>query len=442
MFDILKKKITNFVDNLTSKIKGDEKKEELKAEIKETPRIEEKIEEIKKETAVKPLEIQGISEKNIEEKIEKISEVKKAIKEVKEERTKEAKKEVPLKELKELRLREEHKSLPVTPVKKAYEPAPEIIKKVETKEPKKQLEIKEAKELETKPTLFTKIKSFITPEVTIKEEDIRSVIEDFELQLLTSDVAVPVVEEIVSELKKKLVGKKIEYKNLNLSINQSITAALMDVMSQEKFDLINYVNSKEKPVKILFIGPNGAGKTTTIAKLANLIKLNGLSPILAASDTFRAAAIEQTAEHASRIDVPIIRHQYGSDPAAVAFDAIKYAETHKLDVVLIDTAGRQETNRNLIEQLKKITRVVKPDLKIFVGEGIAGNAIISQVKEFNEAIGLDGVILTKIDVDTKGGTVISVKKATGVPIFYIGIGQGYEDFVPFDPSFVASKIMS
>jgi len=412
MFDILKKKISNFVDNITSKIKVEKKEPEQQLKEEKTPTL-----------LIKPKEpAEAKSETRTEARAEMKFEVKKEVK--KEE-----------KKFEEPKWREEPK-FKEEPKRK------EELKWKEELQEKKSSELKEPKALEAKPSIFTKIKSFISPEVTIKEEDIRSVIDDFEFQLLTADVAVPVVEELVSELRKNLVGKKIEYKDLNSFVNQLIINALSNVMAQEKFDLIEFVRDRQKPVRILFIGPNGAGKTTTIAKLANLLKKNGFSPILAASDTFRAAAIEQTAEHASRIDVPVIKHQYGSDPAAVAFDAIKYAETHAADVVLIDTAGRQETNRNLIEQLKKISRVVKPDLKIFVGEGIAGNAIVNQVKEFNEAIGLDGVILTKIDVDTKGGTVISIKKATGVPILYIGVGQGYNDFIPFDPNFVTSKIMS
>jgi fused signal recognition particle receptor len=386
MFDILKKKISSFVDDIATKIKGEEKEKKEPRELPEAAKVEEK------KAPVEPIE----ETKTTPEKL---------------------------------------KSKPQRSEQKAKGPREPAIPFAPARMP-------ETKKLEAKPQILTQIKSLISSDVTIKEEDVRSVIDDFELQLLTADVAVPVVEELILDLKRNIVGKRIEYKSLNAFINQSIASALADVMAQERFDIVSFAKGMQKPVKILFIGPNGAGKTTTIAKLANLLKKNGFSPVLAASDTFRAAAIEQTAEHASRIGIPVIRHQYGSDPSAVAFDAIKYAETHAADVVLIDTAGRQETNRNLIEQLKKITRVVKPDLKIFVGEGIAGNAIVSQVREFNEAIGLDGVILTKIDVDTKGGTVISIKKATGVPILYIGIGQGYDDFIPFDPSFVTSKLMS
>jgi len=195
-------------------------------------------------------------------------------------------------------------------------------------------------------------------------------------------------------------------------------------------------------VKILFLGPNGHGKTTTIAKFVHMLQKNGFSCVISASDTFRAAAIEQTMEHAERLGVTAIKHQYGADPTAVAFDAIKHAEAKGIDVVLIDTAGRQETDRNLIEQLKKISRVVNPDLKLFVVEGIVGNAVIEQVTQFNAAIPLNGVILTKIDCDAKGGTAISIKKATGIPVLYLGVGQGYDDLVPFTTDYIVSRLMT
>jgi fused signal recognition particle receptor len=255
-------------------------------------------------------------------------------------------------------------------------------------------------------------------------------------------VALSVIQTLISDLKGRLVGRNVKSRELNSFVSEALRNAIADTIAQHPFDIIEFVKSKPRPVKILFVGPNGAGKTTTIAKFAHFLKKSGFSSVLAASDTFRAAAIEQSAEHAQRVGIPVIKHQYGSDPAAVAFNAIKYAEAHNIDVVLIDSAGRQETNRNLIEELRKVSRVANPDLKIFVGEGIVGNAAVSQVAQFNEAIKLDGVILTKVDCDAKGGVVISIAKATGIPILYLGIGQGYDDFIPFDPSFVLSKIFS
>ncbi len=311
----------------------------------------------------------------------------------------------------------------------------------EKKEIKKEGEGKE-KEGKFQPSLTTKIKGVIFKEITISKKDVEKILEDFKFQLIEADVAYEVAEELVNDIEKRIVGKSIDYKNFDTFIKEEIKASLMRVVSQEEFNLMEYINKiKERPVKILFVGPNGHGKTTTIAKIAYLLKNKGISCVISASDTFRAAAIEQTSEHANRINVPVIKSFYGADPTSVAFDSVKHAESKKIDVVLIDTAGRQETNKNLIEEMKKMDRVIKPHLKILVGESIVGNAIINQIKEFHEAIELDGVILTKVDCDSKGGVVLSIKKTTNLPILYVGTGQNYEDLVEFDENFLLSKII-
>ena len=163
-----------------------------------------------------------------------------------------------------------------------------------------------------------------------------------------------------------------------------------------------------------------------------LKKKNNISVVLAAADTFRAASIEQIQIHADKLKVPLIKHDYGADPSAVGFDAIKYAEKHKIDVVLIDTAGRMHTKTNLLTEMDKICRVTKPDLKIFVAESIAGNDATEQAKTFHEMIDIDGSILSKADIDEKGGTIISVSHATHKPIFYLGTGQKYQDLKLFN----------
>lgn len=315
-------------------------------------------------------------------------------------------------------------------------------KKEKKKEEKKEETQEERREIEAKPTFVTQIKGMIFSEVEIKEEDIRDSLEELETQLLTADVALPVAEEIKKEIGQKVIGRKLKVAEIGPFINKTVKETLSEVLEQKSFDIVDYVRKTEKPVKILFVGPNGQGKTTTIAKIANLLKENGISCVLSASDTFRAAAVEQTAEHAKRLDIPVIKHNYGADPAAVAFDAVKYAEAKKIDVVLIDTAGRQETSRNLVEEMKKIARVIKPHLKIFVGEAIAGNAIIEQISQFNSAIQLDGAIITKLDCDAKGGTAISIKRATEIPILYISTGQGYKDIVRFDREYILSRIFT
>ncbi len=208
------------------------------------------------------------------------------------------------------------------------------------------------------------------------------------------------------------------------------------------YDLFDNADKARKPFKILFVGPNGAGKTTTMAKIANAFMKEGKSVVFAACDTFRAAAIEQLEVHAQRLGVKVIKNQYGSDPASVAFDAVKHAQSNGVDIVLIDSSGRQDTNANLIAELKKMERVVKPDAKIYIGESLAGNAVIAQVNAFKEAIGIDGVILTKLDCDPKGGSAISITKATGVPIIFVGTGQKYEDIRKFMPEEIADEMVA
>ena len=188
------------------------------------------------------------------------------------------------------------------------------------------------------------------------------------------------------------------------------------------------------------MGINGGGKTTTIAKLANLLIKNDLKCVLVAGDTFRAASIQQLEEYANNLKVKLIKHDYNSDPAAVAFDGVKYAKSHSLDVVLIDTAGRQHSNKNLMEEMKKIVKVVRPDLKIFVGESITGNDAIEQVREFNKAISIDSIILSKADIDEKGGTAISITYVSGKPILYIGTGQEYNNLEKFDKEKIIKTI--
>lgn len=286
------------------------------------------------------------------------------------------------------------------------------------------------------------IKSFFSSDITIGEAEVSDLLEELELSLLEADVAYEVSAEVISQLRSSLVGMKVPKGEVEGRTKDAIRAVLESVMdSDRKFGLMERVKTLPKPVKILFVGPNGAGKTTTMAKLAHMFIGSGLTVVFSASDTFRAAAIEQTEVHAGRLGVKVIKSKYGADPASVAFDAINYARANSIDVVLIDSAGRQDTNANLLSELVKINRIAKPDIKIYIGESIGGNSIIDQIRAFNESIGMDGAILTKIDCDAKGGTAISVAKSTGIPVLFLGVGQGYDDLVPFDPHKIASEIM-
>ncbi|MCI0504350.1 signal recognition particle-docking protein FtsY [Candidatus Micrarchaeota archaeon] len=286
------------------------------------------------------------------------------------------------------------------------------------------------------------VKSLITREVEISEKDVSEMVESLELELLEADVDIGVSEGIKEELMGRLVGSKVARDKLHSFVSGSIRETLVDILTNEKdFDIVSRVESGEKPVKIMFIGINGAGKTTTIAKVAKLLMDSHRKVVFAAADTFRAAAIEQMGVHAERLNVKMIAREYGSDPTSVAYDAVNYAKAHGIDAVLIDTAGRQDTNISLLNEMKKMKRVISPDICIYIGESIAGNAIIEQITAFNREVGVDAVILSKLDCDPKGGTMLSISKATGVPIIYVGIGQGYDALERFDPQRIVSRIV-
>ena len=226
-------------------------------------------------------------------------------------------------------------------------------------------------------------------------------------------------------------------------IEDTLRRSVEEILSFEKPDISTLIKSKkDKPFVILFLGINGSGKTTTVAKLANFLKKKGFSCVMAAGDTFRAAAIQQLEEHSKNLGIKIIKQDYGSDSAAVAYDAIQYAKAHNVDVVLIDTAGRLHSNKNLMEELKKIVRVTKPDMKIFVGESVTGNDCVEQAKAFNEQIGIDSIILTKADVDDKGGAALSITYVTKKPIIFIGTGQTYDDFKPFNSEEIVKSLFA
>jgi fused signal recognition particle receptor len=293
------------------------------------------------------------------------------------------------------------------------------------------------------PSLITEIKKAVVGEARLSPQEVDDFVWDFSLALLEGDVAHDVADAICTEIKQKLAARAFrKSEDIPQAVQSIVKSAVRDVLVDPAFDLVAEIKKAEKPVVIMFLGPNGAGKTTTIAKFAVLLRKHGLTSVFAAGDTFRAASIEQLEEHARRVGVRVVKQQYGSDPAAVAFDAISAAKAAGIDCVLIDTAGRQETNRNLMEELKKIARVAKPRFKIYLDEALAGNVLVERVSHFKEAIGLDGVVLSKMDVDVKGGGTISIARATGVPILFFGTGQGYDDLQPFDREEVVSRIFA
>lgn len=273
-------------------------------------------------------------------------------------------------------------------------------------------------------------------EKELKEKDIDEVIFQLEIALLESDVATEVIDSIKSDLKEKLIGSKVNKNEIEKFVKDSLIESISGLFdSAGKVDLISNIKSKKEslePYIVLFVGINGTGKTTTLAKIANLLQKSKISLVVAAADTFRAGAIEQLKEHTNRLNLKLVAQNYGSDPAAVARDAVLYAKSHKVDCVLVDTAGRMQTSKNLMDQIEKITNVVKPDFKIFVGDSLAGNDTVNQAKEFHEHTKFDAAILTKSDADARGGAALSIVKVTSTPVIYVGVGQEYEDLKIFD----------
>jgi fused signal recognition particle receptor len=311
-------------------------------------------------------------------------------------------------------------------------------KKLEKERIEKEKELEKVEQPEKKG-FFSKLKEKIIT-TKISYEKFENLFSGLELTLMENNVAVEVIEKIKSDLTKNLVEQPIKRTKIEEMIRESLKNSIDDLFKVEEVNLLKKIKYEEKPFVIAFFGINGSGKTTTIAKIADLLKKNKISCVLAASDTFRAASIEQLQIHADKLGIKLIKHDYGSDPAAVAFDAVKHAKAKKIDVVLIDTAGRLHNQANLMEELKKIVKVAKPNLKLFVGESIAGNDCIEQAQKFNEIIGIDGIILTKAYVDEKGGAAISVSYITKKPIIYLGVGQEHSDLKEFEPNTIIESL--
>ena len=272
----------------------------------------------------------------------------------------------------------------------------------------------------------------------LTEKVLDDVLLDLQIALLESDVAQEVVDDLSVELKKELLGLKLEREQeANQIVQSKLRAAVAHIFARtNRFDLIEKINAKKEakagPFVIVFLGINGTGKTTTVAKIANLLRKAGFSVVVAAGDTHRAGAIEQLEQHTNRLSLKIVKQRYGADPSSVGRDAYDHAKKNHIDIVLMDTAGRMQTSKNLMDEMGKIVRVVKPDVKLFIGDALAGNDTINQAREFFDYTNFDGAILTKVDADAKGGSAISIAHITSRPIIYIGVGQGYDDIIPFD----------
>lgn len=296
--------------------------------------------------------------------------------------------------------------------------------------------------------LRTRVSSLVNKVATteLKADQLHPILEDFKLSLIENDVAMSVADHICEEMEKRLNGIQVKrLEDRKKIVERKLQEILLEIMAtKEKINLLESVGEKRKtnePYVIVFVGINGTGKTTSIAKVAKLLMKNGCSVVLACSDTYRAGSIEQLEEHAKRLGVRMIKHKYGADPAAVAYDAISHAKAHGINTVLIDTAGRIQTNRNLMNELAKIKRIITPDFTVLTVDALTGNDAVMQAEEFHKSVGIDGTILTKVDADVKGGSALSVTYVTGKPILFIGIGQKYEDLQEFSPEQFTQMIL-
>ncbi len=402
MFKFLKKKLKIFEEKLETELKEELKKEEIKPKAVVLPKTV-----IKQETIKKPEE--KTIEKKLEEKVQ--APIKEPVKKIDE---KEKREKIEL----EKRKREE-----------------EIDKQIE-----KSIEIELEHTLKTKKSIEEVVKVEKKSTFGISEEKLDDLLWDLEVGLLESDVAYSVIESIKKDIREELKYASFERGKTSEIVENVLKNAISHVLKTSKLDFLEYIEKSKKPVVIMFVGVNGSGKTLAIAKIATLLKKHGKSSVMAAGDTFRAGAIEQLSIHAENVGVKIIKHGPGADPAAVAYDAIDHAKAKHKDVVLLDTAGRVQTNINLMDEMAKIKRVAKPNLIIFVGDALSGNDAVEQAKRFNEVVGIDGVILTKVDTDAKGGSALSVAYTIGKPLLFIGLGQGYEDQIPFDSDWMIKNI--
>ncbi|UCF49526.1 MAG: signal recognition particle-docking protein FtsY [Thermoplasmatales archaeon] len=463
MFKFLKKKLKKFEDELEAELERELEKETIveekeKTPIKTTPSVEKKPVEtepieppqekptpviekkpVEKETVETPreeptpdIEIKPIETEPVEPPEEKPTpeeiQIKKEEPKPKVEKPTEEKKIIP-----RVRLRDKERRLRIERDKRKREE--EIDKQIE-----KSIETELEHTLKTKRSIEEVVTTEKISSRGISEEKLDDLLWELEVGLLESDVAYSVIESIKKDIKEELKYASFERGKINEMVENVLKNAISHVLKSSEIDFMDFIKSANKPIVIMFVGVNGSGKTLAIAKIATLLRKNGISSVMAAGDTFRAGAIEQLNIHADKVGVKIIKHGSGADPAAVAYDAIDHAKAKHKDVVLLDTAGRVQTNINLMDEMAKIKRVAKPDLIIFVGDALSGNDAVEQAKRFNEVVGIDGVILTKVDTDAKGGSALSVAYTIGKPLLFIGVGQGYEDQIPFEPEWMMDNI--
>jgi fused signal recognition particle receptor len=450
------KEILEEEKEVEEKVEDVVEKEEIleKKPVLENKEVEEPVEIEKEEKS----EVKEEENPNDPEKVEE--EVKEAVQEEQEKDLEKERVEIE-KEVEVVEEKREKKRFFGLFKKKVSDSEKELEEKVVEKEETEKEAVKGEKEepiveeKKERKSIFSKVTSPIVTK-KIDEHKFEELFWDLELALLENNVAVEIIEKIKEDLKNELVGKPLTRTKVAETINKTLKSSIKEILEVDQINFLDKVKEKlssenekgleksktfpRKPYVVCFVGINGSGKTTSIAKVAKLLQNNNISCVMAAADTFRAAAIDQIQHHADKLGIKLIKQDYGSDPAAVAFDAIKHAEAKGIDVVLVDTAGRMHSNVNLQDEMKKIIRVAKPDLKIFVGESITGNDCIEQAKQFNDSIEIDGIILSKADIDEKGGAALSVSYVTKKPIMYIGVGQEYDDLKEFNSEIVLDNL--
>jgi len=374
------------------------------------PEVEKAVEEEVKEEVIEVVE--EVAEKVAEEKEITEEEVKEVVEEVVEE--------------KDVAEKEEE-------VKEVVEEVAEEV--VEEKKPEKKPGFFDRLRGVKKIKKITTIKEVVI-EKTLTEKDIDSFFTDSETDLLQANIALEAIDYMKDSMKKGLAEKKIKRRGAEQFISNALEETLLGLVDHGTVSLekvIKDAKKQGKPACLVFLGFNGAGKTTSIAKVARYLMDKGHSVVLAAGDTFRAASIEQLEHHGNKLGIKTIKHNYGSDSAAVVFDACKHAEAKGIDVVLADTAGRMHTDKNLADELKKVIRVNQPDLKVLLVDSLTGNDAVEQAKQFHAMVGVDTVIMAKTDVNEKGGSILSVSYAIKKPILFLGTGQEYKDLEKFRP---------
>jgi fused signal recognition particle receptor len=334
---------------------------------------------------------------------------------------------------------------PLAPVESPAEPAEELAGEEAAAEDAVAEDTPEVQESESSPRagLFARLRSGLskTREGFVRKVDRAlfgrkeidaETLEALEEVLITADLGVHTVEALIGEIQERVSRKELTSPE---ALREHLREAIRDILVADEGHL---ELGPDRPHVLMVVGVNGVGKTTTIGKIAAQFRARGHKVVLAAADTFRAAAIEQLAIWGERVGATVIRHQHGSDPAAVAFDAVEAARARRADLVIVDTAGRLHTKANLMEELKKVRRVLDkalpgaPHEVLLVLDATTGQNAVSQARTFRDATGVDSIALTKLDGTAKGGVIVAICHELGIPVKYIGIGEGVEDLRPFD----------